>query len=45
LNDIKAQDERLDKLRESIDDLNAEISKSEETHIWLTELENRIKGE
>lgn len=45
LNDIKAQDERLDKLRESIDDLNAEISRSEETHIWLTELENRIKGE
>ena len=45
LNDIKVQDERLDKLRESIDDLNAEIARSEETHIWLTELENRIKGE
>ena len=45
LNDIKAQDERLDKLRGSIDDLNAEITRSEEIHIWLTELENRIKGE
>ena len=45
LNDIKAQDERLATLRESIDDLNAEIDKSEKTHIWLTELENRIKGE
>lgn len=45
LNDIKVQDERLDKLRESIDDLNAEIARSEEIHIWLTELENRIKGE
>ena len=45
LNDIKVQDERLDKLRESIDDLNAELSRSEEIHIWLTELENKIKGE
>lgn len=45
LNDIKAQNERLGTLRESIDDLNAEIARSEKTHIWLTELENRIKGE
>lgn len=45
LDDIKAQDERLDKLKGSIDELNAEIAGSEETHIWLTELENRIKGE
>lgn len=45
LNDIDAQDKHLDKLKDSIEDLNAEIARSEETHIWLTELENMIKGE
>lgn len=45
LNDVKTQTERLDTLKESIDDLNAEITRSEETHGWLTELESRIKGE
>lgn len=45
LDDIDAQDRRLDKLKDSIEDLNAEIARNEETRIWLTGLESMIKGE
>mgnify|MGYP000268962371 CR=1 FL=1 len=45
MHDIKVQEERLGLISKDIDVLNTEIAKSEEIHIWLTKLKNKIKGE
>lgn len=42
--DIKQQEARIEKLGESIDELNCEINSREEIHIWLNELKEKIKG-
>lgn len=45
LADIKTQEDRIEKLGESINELNKEIKANEETHAWLNELKEKIKGE
>lgn len=45
LTDIKTQEDRIEKLGESISELNEEIKTNEETYIWLNELKEKIKGE
>lgn len=45
LNDIKTQEERIEAIGDSIEDLNKEIEKSKATHEWLNELKKRIEEE
>ncbi len=45
LDDIKTQEARIEKLGETIDELNKEIKAYEETRMWLNNLKEKIKGE
>ena len=45
LNDIKTQEERIEAIGDSIEELNKEIEKIKATHEWLNELKKRIEEE
>ncbi len=45
LADIKAQEERIEAIGNSMEELGEEIKKNKATHEWLSELKKKIEGE